>query len=465
MSANDKKMWLTMKLLLKIKENTPKGKYSDVLVLHINHCMDNSFYFNEILKDIFAQVVFVAAPYNRRQLEAAGKRYIFYTTKIKGDRYSLYRNNQPAGIICEGFFEAIGAMIRTAVVTDVLPWLEEGKRLLILEDGGYHYEVMRDILEKYPSVRDRIAGVVEQTTSGTRRCRHDGKRHGYMYPCVSVARSDIKMNLESIYIGRRVVEELSVFLYTANAFLEFHPVLIVGYGIVGRSVARFLSSSRCSVEVYETDARIRSTAEAEGCKIYEVVDSRMFDRDLILVGCVGKPSFGWDFIRAYMEGKADNLYLASASSQNVEFIEFLEACQSPGERFGLRIRKTGKERFFTCYQVSDRERTKNVYLLADGFPVNFYREDVVSLTYKVIDLVFAEMLILGMRLCDSVFDKKLMLLGYSEELKGSLDENQLIRQWFLENRFADGNQEIDVDRYLKPHPDRMYLRERFLGDE
>ena len=38
----------------------------DVVVLHINHCMDNSFYFNDVLKTLFPQVVFVAPPYNNQ---------------------------------------------------------------------------------------------------------------------------------------------------------------------------------------------------------------------------------------------------------------------------------------------------------------------------------------------------------------------------------------------------------------
>ena len=36
----------------------------DIVVLHVNHCMDNSFYFSELLNRLFYRAVFVGAPYN-----------------------------------------------------------------------------------------------------------------------------------------------------------------------------------------------------------------------------------------------------------------------------------------------------------------------------------------------------------------------------------------------------------------
>ena len=38
-----------------------KGR-EDVAVLHINHCMDNSFYFNDVLKSLFSHVTLLTPP-------------------------------------------------------------------------------------------------------------------------------------------------------------------------------------------------------------------------------------------------------------------------------------------------------------------------------------------------------------------------------------------------------------------
>ena len=50
------------------------GSKEDLVVLHINHCMDNSFYFNRQLEKTGARVIFVAAPYNDRRAGCEGER-------------------------------------------------------------------------------------------------------------------------------------------------------------------------------------------------------------------------------------------------------------------------------------------------------------------------------------------------------------------------------------------------------
>lgn len=52
---------------MKLLEQTAKAAEAepgreDVVVLHINHCMDNTFYFNDVLKSLFAHVTLLTPP-------------------------------------------------------------------------------------------------------------------------------------------------------------------------------------------------------------------------------------------------------------------------------------------------------------------------------------------------------------------------------------------------------------------
>ena len=281
----------------------------------------------------------------------------------------------------------------------MIPLLRQGKKLLIIEDGGYHFEALPRVKRLFPEVEDRIIGVVEQTTSGTRRSMSK-QGYRYAYPCASVARSDIKMHVESIFIGQRIVEELGLMLYAADTFYSFHSVLLVGYGIVGRSCRMALEGRFCRLEAYDTDPRVLQIAKDDGLQVYFHPSPEMFSQDTIVIGCVGGPSFGEDLFRAFLEGQGTNLYLASGSSKDVEFSYFLRYLAGketaiPG--LALEIQETAE--WHSCYRFRYGGAEKAVYLMAEGKPVNFYREGVISLTYRVIDLVFTEMLQMALYLC------------------------------------------------------------------
>ena len=128
-------------------------------------------------------------------------------------------------------------LITAAVAKDILPEIRRGMRLFIIEDGGYHSQTIDNLEEIYPELIGSIIGSVEQTTSGTRIL--SSKTH-YSYPSVSIARSEIKMCLESVFIGQKIVEELSSFIAYTNQFLNYRDVMMIGYGIFGRAVTKKL---------------------------------------------------------------------------------------------------------------------------------------------------------------------------------------------------------------------------------
>ena len=94
--------------------------------------------------------------------------------------------------------------------------------------------------------------------------------------------------------------------------------------------------------------------------------------------------------------------------------------------------------------------------MAEGKPVNFYREGVISLTYRVIDLVFAEMLHLALYLCNHRdLPPQLYILGDDNAITKDISEQDLLELWFQENRFYSKE---NTRAFLNPHPMEESLR-------
>ena len=440
----------------------PEDVLRNTLVLHINHCMENSFAFSRVLGKLFHKVVFVGVPYNNKMVPWDPAFTGYCATEQSECLYTFYRDGEKTGT-CRGvFLDCVRELIRKAVLNDILPLLSEEKRVLIIEDGGYHYEVIRELAEEYPFFEERIMGVVEQTTSGTVRGGQIGKERTIHYPRLSVARSDVKMNIESIYIAQRVIEELSLYLYSINTFLDFHRVLLIGYGVVGRRIAESLRHRYVDLLVYDTKMEIRDVARRDGCAVCEEVTSEMFPADTIIIGNTGRQSLTEEILLAFFKGEAKRLYLASSSSQEEEFFTFL--CMARGERpFPDGVVPRGHQSFdgvddysFGYTGTDGLERKKEIILITKGRPVNFFRQDVISLTDCVIDLVFSEMLYLALWLCTNPgMEKKLFLLGDSETPFDEGKEEELFRKWLS---FYQLSEETGMRAFYDAHPAAHLLR-------
>lgn len=402
-------------------------KHEDIVLLHINHDVDNSYRFNAFLKNVFYKVFFIPV---------------------------IYDGTSEHKMYCS-FQEHIEGQIERVLSEAVIPEIKNGKKLIVIEDGGYFLPVYVRAARKYPDLDGNILGVVEQTTSGTRRTLSHSIENKLGFPCASVARSKVKMNLESIFIGQRIVEELSLFLYSANTFLNFGNVLIVGYGIVGRSVFKSLKSYSCNISVFDSDETIRKTAERDMCNVFSDVCADMFQKDTILIGCVGSSIFSEEMLRAFMDGEAENLYLASASSKNHEFIMLIEMALGERNISGIKLIHEEKREYYTRYGLVGNGKKKHIFLFADGMPINFFRKNVISLTDRMIDLVFLEMLMLAEIMCTHELSEGMHLLGASEEFKTLIDEDGLLETWFSANGFSLKD---SMEKTLGSHPDTDYLR-------
>ena len=446
----------SMKLLEQTaREAKTEKQLEDVAVLHINHCMDNTFSFNDVLRSLFGHVTLVTPPYSNQDIPKGYPGPCYHGMRQDG-AYRLMKDRTELGCGGTEFLEATLLLLEEAFRRELIPLLHRGKKLLIIEDGGYHFEALARVKRLFPEVEDRIVGVVEQTTSGTRRSM-SRQGYRYAYPCASIARSDIKMNVESIFIGQRIVEELGLMLYAADTFYSFHSVLLIGYGIVGRSCRMALDGRFCRIEAYDINPRVLRVAEKDGLRAYSKPAPEMFSGDTIVIGCVGRPSFGEELFRAFLGGQGTNLYLASGSSKDVEFSWFLRyLAGKEAEISGLSLEEQETAEWHTCYNFRYGGAEKNVYLMAEGKPVNFYREGVISLTYRVIDLVFTEMLKMALYLCrNRELPPRLYILGEDNPITQAISEKELLDLWFQENRFW---YQGALETFLRPHPLAAELR-------
>lgn len=456
-----------MLLLTRTADQMGSALGENVIVLHINHCMENSFEFSRILSKVFKKVLFIGAPYNDRKVPVEDS-FDGYYAQPSEKGHSLYRRDKKLCDVEGSFVEVVRALIEKSVEIDIYPFIENGGKLLVIEDGGYHYQMFRDISDKYPLLMSNTIGAIEQTTSGTVRGYHIGRERNYLYPHLSVARSDIKMNVESHFIAERVIEELSGFLYGINTFMDFHKVLLIGYGVIGRRIAQVMSERPVKLMVCEKNEDILKIAEGDGHRSFKETDPTCFDADTIIIGNTGCASFNEKMLTDFAKGKAHKLFLASSSSQDEEFWNFL--CMIRGDKpFPDGITLKGHKEFYgvdeyelSC-MVDGQEKIKKICLIAKGLPVNFFRPDVISLTNCMIDLIFTEILMLAKWVCENQdAERRLYLLGRSKEISEYCSEEKLFRDWLEIYGFS---YEEDMARLMDAHPLGEKLRAHMLFED
>lgn len=396
------------------------GKYEtagDTVILHINHCMENSFYFNRQLKEIFHDVIFVAVPYNNKAVPAAENYTSYYAQKLNGE-YFFKRNGKDLGSRSCDFIHAVYSLIFSAFENELLQYAKQDKQIIVIEDGGYHYHIMREITEMYPIFRTCITGAVEQTTAGT---RNSVRQNGMGYPVLSVARSLYKTQIESYYVAGRIIHELKRMMHEIDEFIDFHSVLLLGYGIIGRSAAMRLKAENTYIYAYDINKNICREVSREGFCIWE--KPYIFCENMIVIGAAGVPSFTSEMLDSFLKGGTKRIYLASASSKQVEFSEIfseLEDCEK---------KVIGSAAFYTF------PGGKEIILFANGYPLNFYDKDVDSLTFGMIDPVFSEILMLAHFLKENykMLRGRTLLLGDEPKLDAFVSEKELIGRWLKLN--------------------------------
>ena len=356
--------------------------FANSIVVHINNLLDDFLILNELLLHLGADLIFVPKSYGNRELPPDLPYDSFYA-RVEDAEFAIYKNLERIAEAPNELEPAVQAAIIEAFANRVST---SDRRVLILEDGGYHYNVLPAIETHLPPSSPGIVAGVEQTTRGIvlaeKYRRNSGKLN---HPILTVARSKLKTRYENRFIAQRVLEELSLLLYSLNEFLSYRDVLLMGYGILGRAIAMTARKMDCRVFIKDIDPEIERAAMREGFRVVKSIFPELFETLPIVLGVTGDASFTLPMFEQFLQSSAPRLYLVSASSGRVEFssvIHFFEG--TPEERYSLAeelqsphlIENISVRRIKAgfVYSFSYRDNTREVVLLAacrkDFFPYN-----------------------------------------------------------------------------------------------
>ena len=433
------------------------------IILHINHYLADILELNKIFASIASSLIYIAIPYSNYEIAPVPIYKTIYANVSKEGQFLLKDDNKTIQTL-DDFSATMNTLIDYAMETLIIPKLNEDRslHLLIVEDGGFHYLSIDKFVKKGLVEKNRIIGSIEQTASGVRRCLNFREANPLNYPVLTVARSNIKMRMESFFVARRVIDELNYLLYMGDCFLSYHTVVVIGYGSIGRNISLALRSMKCNVYVYDISQTILQAARSDGFST--LVKDNLFpfsDVDnVIIIGATGNSSFTYEMLRQFVCSSISHIYLASASSKRVEFqsvIEFFEGSHHNLENEiadEINSIKITRKNFGT---VCDFIFNKNITLIADGYPVNFYRKGTISLTYSIIDLINAEIISLVKELLNrhNDLENEIYFLG---DNKLPLDEAPLLAAWF--NVFK--RDIVDVWSYFDIHPCEEILRSSYM---
>ena len=260
------------------------------------------------------------------------------------------------------------------------------KKILLLDVGGYFAQPLKRLKDENHAL---FAGVVEDTTFGHNRYIEVAPQIDVSI--VSVARSRLK-EIEAHFVGRDAVHAVDNVLRSVGVSMVGRQALVIGYGMIGKNVARALEAHDLNVSVYDIRDHRNLKAFMMGYDVDKKTDL-LRDADIVFAATgwssslsVIDPESGHPFRAPALSGQEiltslkDNAVLASVGSKNTEFdIAGLRelAVRSP-RKIGPSIKK---------YKLPNDD---NVAVISDGTAVNFLEP---SIPIEILDLVFAEIVL------------------------------------------------------------------------
>lgn len=263
-------------------------------------------------------------------------------------------------------------------------------KTVLLDIGGWFASALRAI----PQLSDRLLGVVEDTRNGQNKYEQVAATGSFPVPIISVAESHLKEN-EDFLVGQSVVFSADVLLRECGLVLEYLECGVIGYGKIGRSIAKHLQERGLRPFVVEVDPLRRLTAFRERC---EIRHRDWVNRSVDVLFCAtGKQATDIIDFRSLKPGA----FVFSVTSSDDEFDLDLLAQE-------YRRREVSK--YVSRYDGSHN----HFYLANDGNAVNFLHNAVL---WEFIQLVKG-----GIYLClrNLVNDERMARVFPDAEEKGGL---------------------------------------------
>jgi adenosylhomocysteinase len=232
---------------------------------------------------------------------------------------------------------------------------------IVVDDGA---ELTGRIVEHRPGLVGRLRGVTEETTTGVARLRALEAAGRLPFPAIAANDAACKHLYDNRYgTGQTTVEAI---LRLTNLLAAGKELCVVGYGWVGRGVARYAAGNGARVTVVEIDPVKALEAYMDGHRVAGV--EAFADADVVVTATGGVGTVGRDALALLKDGAV----LANAGHDDREIdVEAL----GPGEevRPGVTRHELGGGR--------------HVYLLVQGRLVNIAGGD--GHPVEIMDLSFS----------------------------------------------------------------------------
>lgn len=287
----------TLPLLESVPNKYPEIDFSNCVLIAIQHLLASNGSLLEVLNGL-------GLSYDR----------MFVLGKVYSTNRVVYDELKRRGVHCHPFGIAEPPIefevdYREQLATAALELLDDAKQslatlagdktLLVVDDGG----VLIGTVHSQAFILDARIVAVEQTRSGAEYIR---ALPGLAFLVVDVAESPTKLQDESPYIAASIVAHIQKRIgATANKH-----ALVVGYGAIGKRVARQLKPQVKSLAVYD-----RIDVAADEIVTLPSLNQALRECDVI-VGCVGRAWLPADYAALLRDG----VVLASGSSSNTEFL-------------------------------------------------------------------------------------------------------------------------------------------------
>ncbi|MDQ7786736.1 MAG: NAD(P)-dependent oxidoreductase [Thermodesulfovibrionales bacterium] len=294
-----------------------------------------------------------------------------YSTKDKTVKYLKLSNYKNLTIPQTYPFDD---QVRLTMLQAIDLAMETGKQILIIEDGGYAVPILH---KEYYECSEHFVGAVEQTANGIWKDEELYKellkcKRNYCIPIMDVARSDIKLRLESPLIGRAVYHNIALLLGKDYLEIAGKKVGVAGFGNTGSRIVKTLRDMGANVTIFSDKKIDLSFAKAEGYNIADTAEE-LIKNCRIIIEATGREWAGVDAINFFQ----NNSYFVSASSKRlgIKYSEFMSLINTDKV---LNVPGIGVK-----YEIISSGNA--VTLLADGYPVNFF--DSESVPDKAIEFI------------------------------------------------------------------------------
>jgi adenosylhomocysteinase len=216
----------------------------------------------------------------------------------------------------------------------------------------------------------RIRGGTEETTSGGHRMREELARR-IPFPVIVINDSPLKLIVENKHgVGQGAVES---FYRITNLMIQGKRVAVLGYGWVGRGIAKYFRDFGAQVNVVEQDSIRALEAAVDGFRVMGV-DAAVLSANVILTA-TGRPGV---ITAAHFPRMRDGVVLGNTGHFDYEI-----------DVPALRRQATAKEALEPGIERFRLENGRHVTLLCGGRMFNLGGVEAKGNPIEVMDMGFA----------------------------------------------------------------------------